>query len=271
MNVALASASQRVSGMEAVLGVPLLERARRGVRPTQAGTVLTRHAQEILFRTDQMWGELRGFSKGLRGRIRLPSNTGALLGFLPHALRSFLVAHPGLDIEVEERPSVEIVRIVAEGGAELGIVADVVEAGALQVHRLEEDQLVMVAPATHRLASRNQVDFTEIMAEPFVGLLDAALETHLAEHAARRGVSLNHRIRLRSIGAIGRMVQEGIGVAILPHGVAVELGGMVVRAVPLSNAWARRRLAICVRSPEELTPPARLLLEHIRASVDSTR
>ncbi|HEY6432116.1 MAG TPA: LysR family transcriptional regulator, partial [Acetobacteraceae bacterium] len=141
MNLALASASQRISGMEATLGVPLLERAARGVRPTPAGAALLRHAQDILLRADRMASELRGFSTGRRGRVRLLSNTGALLGIVPRLLRSFLVMHPGLDVEIEEHPSVEIVRLVTEGAAELGVVADVVDPGALHLHRLEEDQL----------------------------------------------------------------------------------------------------------------------------------
>jgi DNA-binding transcriptional LysR family regulator len=264
VNVALASASQRISGMEAVLGVALLERTRRGVLPTPAGAVLLRHAQDILCRADQMHGELNGFSQGLRGRIPLLSNTSALFGFLPPVLRSFLSAHPGLDIEVDERPSVDIVRIVAEGGAELGIVADVVDPGALQRHRLADDPLVMVAAAAHPLAGRSQVGFTEIMLQPLIGLLDAALETHLAEHASRRGVVLHHRIRLRSIGAIGQMVRDGIGVAILPQTATEDLDDPALRIVRLSDAWARRRLAICLRQAQTLTPGARLLLEHIR-------
>ena len=263
MNLALASASQRIAGMEAILGVELFARTRRGVRLTSAGAVLLRHAQDILWRVERMQGELAGFSRGLRGKIRLLSNTGALLGFLPQALRSFLAAHPGLDIEIEERQSAEIVRIVAEGGADLGIVADVVDPGGLQLHLLAEDRLVLVAGATHRLAARSQVEFAEVMREPFVGLLDAALEKHLAEHAARRGVTLSHRLRLRSVAAVGHMVEEGIGVAILPASAASDLKAIEVRVIPLSDAWARRRLALCLRSPEDLTPAARLLREHL--------
>lgn len=265
MNLALASASQRLSGMEAVIGTVLLERSRRGVRPTAAGALLLRHAQEILLQADRMQGELRAFATGLRGRIRLPANTGAALGFLPQALQGFLAAHPGLDIDVDERPSIEIVRLVAEGEAEFGIIADIVDAGALELYRLREDPLVLILPVAHRLADRAAIDFTEIAPEPFVGLMDAALESHMAEHAARRGVRLNHRIRLRSVAAIGRMVREGIGVAVLPESAVGDLDGCPVRALPLSNAWARRRLALCVRTAADLTPQARLLFGHIRA------
>ncbi len=263
MNLALASASQRLSGMEAVLGVALLERSRRGVRPTPAGTLLLRHARDLLAGAEQMHGELRGFATGLRGRIRLPANTGAVLGFLPEALCGFLAAHPGLDIALEERPSAETVQIVAEGGAEFGILADSVDAGALHLQPLCEDPLALVVPASHRLAGRDAVDFSAVLEEKFVGLQDAALEAHLAEHAARRGGGLDYRIRLRAPAAIGRMVATGVGVAILPRGAAAEVAGPELRVVPLRDAWARRRLALCTRSVDGLTPQGRLLWAHL--------
>ncbi|HTH96961.1 MAG TPA: LysR family transcriptional regulator [Stellaceae bacterium] len=269
MNLALASASQRVSGMEAVLGVALLERTARGVHLTEAGRELLRHAEEILLRTDRMLGQLKEFSHGQRGRIRLLSNTGALLGFLPDALKSFLLAHPGIDVEVEEHASVEIVQLVTEGAAELGIVANVVDPGLLRLERLVEDRLVVVVPAGHAFASQAQVDFAAVLCEPLVGLLDAALERHLAEHAQRRHARPSHRVRLRSVGGIGRMVEGGVGLAILPVSTLPDLVGMNLAFVPLAESWARRRLALCLRDEKELTPQARLLMDHLVAAKDT--
>ncbi len=264
LNLALASASQRIAGMEATLGAKLLERTRRGVRPTPAGTVLLRHAQDILLRAEQMHGALSGFAQEMHGRILLLANTSALLGFLPPVLQRFLAAHPGLDIEVDERPSTAIVQAIAAGEAELGIVADVVDTGALHLHRLVDDPLVTVVPAAHPFAARDRVAFAEAMQEPLVGLHDAALETHLAEHATRRGGTLHHRIRLRSIDAIGQMVRGGVGIAILPQSATGGLAGPALRIVPLDDSWARRGLAACLRDPAALTPRAGLLLRHIQ-------
>lgn len=73
-----------------------------------------------------------------------------------------------------------------------------------------------------------------------------------------------HRTHLRSVGAIGRMVEAGIGVAILPESALAELDGMAVRTVPLAETWARCRLALCLRSPDGLAPHARLLMAHIK-------
>src|ERR1700733_5975328 len=132
MNLALASASERISGMEAALGASLLERTRRGVRPTAAGDALIRHARLILFQVEQMRGELRSYGAGLKGRIRLLCNTAAMVASLPDQLCRFLAMHPDLSVDLEERPSVEIVLAIADGRADLGIAADIADLAALQ-------------------------------------------------------------------------------------------------------------------------------------------
>src|SRR5262249_36140528 len=120
--LALASASERIRDMEQELGAHLFERQRRGVAPTAAGLALLHHARLVIRQLEAMRGELSAFAKGLRGRVRVLSNTAATLEFLPPLLGPFLAAHPQVDVEIEERPSPEIVRGVAAGRAEIGIV-----------------------------------------------------------------------------------------------------------------------------------------------------
>ena len=92
--LALASASERIRDMEQELGAPLFERQRRGVAPTAAGLALLHHARLVTQQLEAMRGELGGFAKGLRGRVRVLSNTAATLEFLPPLLGPFLAAHP---------------------------------------------------------------------------------------------------------------------------------------------------------------------------------
>src|SRR5260370_2446380 len=84
MNLALASVSERISGMESSLGAQLLERNRRGVTTTAAGDALVRHARFILDQVEQMRRELRTYGPGLKGRLTLLSNTACVASFLPH-------------------------------------------------------------------------------------------------------------------------------------------------------------------------------------------
>lgn len=57
LNLALASVSERISGMEAVLGAPLLDRNRRGVTTTPAGDAFAQHARQILYQVEVMRGD----------------------------------------------------------------------------------------------------------------------------------------------------------------------------------------------------------------------
>ncbi len=215
-----------------------------------------------------MRGDLRNFSLGLKGRIRVLANTAALAAFLPDILSSFLATHPDLDIDLEERPSHEIVPAVADGLADFGIVADIVDLGMLRSYPVMHDQLELVVSAGDRLARRDSVAFADLLGEPFVGLSDAALEQHLAGHASRLGRRLHYRIRLRSIDAILRLVAAEVGLAILSQAAIAGFRTSAVAVVPLADAWANRTLTFCVRDLDRLTPHARLLAGRILAGAD---
>jgi len=262
MHLALASVSERIAGMEEALGAPLLERNRRGVRATAAGDALVRHARTILGQVEQMRGELRTYATGLKGRIRLLSNTAAMADFLPPQLCRFLAAHPDLAIDLEERPSLEIVQALADRRADLGMVADVTDLGSLQTHLVASDQLFVIAGRAHRLARQEEVVFADILAEPIVGIKDTALETHLAERAARLGRQLDYRIQLRNPDHVGMHVAAGIGISILSGALARTLRHDLA-ILPLAEAWAARRLYLCTRDFGALTPHAALLAQQL--------
>ena len=258
MHLAVASVSERIAGMEAALGAPLLERNRRGVRPTAAGEALVRHARSILGQVEQMRGELRHYATGLKGRIRLLSNTAALAAFLPPHLCRFLAAHPDLSVDLGERPSAEIVQALAEGRADLGIVADITDVSTLQTHRIAQDQLVVVAGRMHPIATQETVAFADIVGEPIVGVADTALESHLAERAARLGRQLHYRVQLRNVEHVAMLVDAGIGISIVSDALAQTMPrGLAI--LPLSEPWAARRLYLCARDFQALTPHAQLL------------
>lgn len=270
-HLALASASERISGMERVLGVALLERGRRGVTPTAAGRTLLQHARAVTAQIEQMRGDLRAFSAGLKGAVRLLSNTAGLVEIVPAALRAFLAAHPAVDVDLEERTSAEIVLAVAEGRAELGVFAGSADPGPLQTRPLGVDRLVAIASAAHPLAQRGSVAFADLLGEPFIGLATGALQDHLTAHAARHGRRLACRVRLRSFEAIARLVEAQIGVAILPEAAAVpHLGGGVV-SIRLTDAWAHRRLMVCAADFGALTSHARALVAELERHTGQQR
>jgi DNA-binding transcriptional LysR family regulator len=264
-NMALASASERIRKMEALAGAPLLERGRRGVILTAAGRTLVHHARLVLQQIDHMKGELSEYAGGTKGRVRMQANASALSEFLPEALKAFLADHPGIDVDVEENSSYEIVRAVAEGFVEIGIVADIVDFGDLETYPFATDQLVLVTPRDHPLVNQRRLSFRSLLDHEFVGLAATnALQQHLGQRAIQAGKPLKLRVRLGSFDAACRMVGNGIGLAIIPETAARRCRRTAaIRISKLADPWALRQLHVCVRRSSELLPPARLLREHL--------
>jgi len=268
-HLALAAASTRIRHMEDALGASLLTRGRQGVTPTQAGRTLLQHARTILAQSERMREDLGAYAGGLAGQVRILSNTNALTEFLPETLSSFLAAHPHVSIDLEERLSDEIVGLIAEGSADIGIVAGTVDAGGLTTYPFRSDRFVLVVARDHPLARRAKIGFSEVLDHDFIGLDRAsALQRFLADKASRLGRPLKLRVQLRSFDAVCRLVERNVGVGIVPETtVRWASKGMAIKAVALTDAWALRELTICVRSVAALPPYARQLVDHMRASV----
>jgi len=267
-HMTLASASERIRGMEASLGVPLMTRGRRGVALTPAGLALAHHARVVLQQMERMRGELAEYGKGLKGHVRLLCNTAAISEHLPELLAAFLARHPRVSVDVEERGSHEIADAVRRGLCDIGVVADSADLQGLQTHPFRPDPLVLVVPTGHPLARRRAVPLAQAAHLDFVGLAQgSALQEHIGHHARRAGRVLSYRVRLRSFEAICRMVGQGIGVAVVPKAAAARYGRSAgVRQVALADGWAERELRICVRDEAALPAHAQQMLRHLLAA-----
>src|SRR5438477_118989 len=267
-HLALAAASTRIRNMEEALGAALLVRSRQGISPTQAGRTLLQHARAILRQAERLREDLGVYAGGLAGQIRVLSNTNALTEFLPEALSSFLSAHPQVSVDLEERLSDEIVGLIAEGVADLGIVAGTVDASTLETFPFRRDRFVLVVGREHPLARRAKIAFAQVLDHDFVGLDRAsALQRFLSDKAARIGQPLRLRVQLRSFDAVCRMVECNVGIGIVPQTTARRVARtMAIAVVALTDPWATRDLTICIRGLSDLPPYARQLVEHLRAN-----
>jgi DNA-binding transcriptional LysR family regulator len=264
--LALASASERIKGLEEALGVALLKRGRRGVELTSAGESLLDHARVVLHNVDALRGDLAAFASGARASVHLLANTSGISEYLPKTLAAFLAEHPRISIDVEERDSGEIARAIASGVADLGLAAEHALPDGIERIPFSEDRLVLVVPRHDELAGRRQLDFREVVSRDFVGLItSSALHAHVTGHAARLGARLRFRARMNNFDAIGQMVAGGIGVAVMPEVAARRCARSTkIAVVRIRDTWADRRLAICARSFKALARPAQQLVEHLR-------
>jgi len=265
MHLAIAAASTRIRNMEDVLGTPLLHRERQGIHTTEAGRTLLHHARVLLQQAERMRGDLAQYADGIKGQIRLLSNTNALTEFLPEPLSAFLAAHPQVNIDLEERLSDEIVAAVADGTADVGIVAGTVEVAGLEILPFRVDRFVLVVATNHALSTVVRISFAEVLDFDFVGLDRAsALQRFLSEKAERIGRRLRLRVQLRSFDAVCRLVECNVGIGVVPATTAERHAQtMSIHHIELLDEWAVRKLTICVRRQADLPIYARELVCHL--------
>jgi DNA-binding transcriptional LysR family regulator len=269
MHLAVAAASTRIRNMEIELGTPLLNRERQGVHPTPAGRTLMHHARLLLQQAERMRGELGEYADGLKGHVRLLSNTNALTEFLPEPLSDYLTSHPQVNIDLEERLSDEIVAAIADGKADIGIVAGTEDVSGLEVFPFRVDRFVLVTSPAHALAATQRLAFAEALDYDFVGLdRMSSLQRFLSDKAERMGRRLKLRVQLRSFDSVCRLVECNVGIGVVPETTAARnMKAMKLHPIELTDEWALRNLTICVRKLADLPVYAQDLVKALAAVV----
>ncbi|MBD9597301.1 LysR family transcriptional regulator [Ensifer sp. ENS05] len=268
-HLSLSAASMRLKGLEEALEVKLFIRRSNGVELTPAGRTLFANAHQVFQQLEKLHGDLLYFSKALKGTVRIFANTTAISENLPSALSQFMTLNPEIDIDLEERLSPEIVRAVSDGVIDIGILAGTVENTNLRFLPFKRDRLVLAAAPGHPLSGFKEVSFNQTVEYNFVSLhRDSALHDFLQHVATAAGVDLKVRIRVAGFDALCRMVEAGVGIALLPASVAKRLSqSHRFHAIELLDSWAIRDLRICVRDVDALPTFAQKLIEHLLSTV----
>ena len=273
--LSLAAASTRIKNLEQALGTQLLYRSKRGVSLTPAGDTLLQYARLLLSQAQRLGADLQKFSKGAKGHVRIFANTTAVAEFLPQALGDFLADHPGVDIDLREYPSAEIVRAVFEGKTEVGIVAGHVSTAGLQTLPYFRDRMMLVVPPGHPLARRRQVSFAEALPYEFVGMsAGGAMHSFIAGIAREHGWSLRLRIHVGNYDAMCRLIECGVGIGVVTESAARRHARTTdIRVLRLVDEWSVQPLKICVRSLDALPGLAgelvQVLVEQARAGAET--
>lgn len=260
--IASSAVSRRIAEIEALIGLPVIQRQSRGITVTPVGETVLRYALAIIGNIEQMSAELSRFSSGAKGRVRVVANLSSIVQFLPEDVAAFGRAFPEVSIELEEENSADVLHIVDEHGADFGICNPVAGSEAFEQMPYREDRLAVLVPGGHRLAGVTRVGFEELLDDSFVGLRsESALTKLLAQQAANAGRQIDVKIRVSSLDALCRMVHAGLGIAIVPEQVGLlYVNALDVRLLSLSDAWAVRHLIMIFKSRDQLSASATALV-----------
>jgi len=240
-HLALAAASKRLSDLETRLGVQLFDRHARGVELTDAG---------------RAW---------VRGHLRVAANASAISEYLPADLAAFSRAHPGVRISLEDRTSAEVQQAVMEGWADVGIFVAPQTEPRLSTVLYREGALCLITPREHALAARGSVRFEDWLDCDVVGLhAGAAAQEIMLTQALALSRPLKARMQVRGFDAIAQLVEAGMGVAVMPTGIAQRMARLFgIALVALDEPWAQRSYLAGVLGLEVQPSVTRRFLEFI--------
>jgi DNA-binding transcriptional LysR family regulator len=262
-HMSLPAASMRVKSLEQSIGSPLLDRSSQGISLRPSGEAFLHHARQVLSQVEMLRADLQEYASGIKGHVRILANTTAITEFLPDVLRSFLVSHPDVNIDLREKLSNEIVRAVSSGTTDIGIVAGTVSTEGLHVVPYRNDRLVLAVAESHPLAEKDEIAFVETIDYNYIALHEgSAIHSFLHREAGELNKQLKIRIQVSSFEAVCRMIEANVGIGVLPESAAKRHAKKLpIKLIRLSDAWAIRNLLICVRSLESLPYFAKELIE----------
>ena len=264
-HIGLAAASRRIALLEHRFRTPLLERSSRGVELTPAGMALLPRAKALLVEINQMQAEMRDHADGRKGALRILANTSVMTETLPDDIAGFGRDNPDVRLLLEERWSTEIVRGINAAEADVGIIVEGANTDGLETIVYGSDRLAVVMPADHPLARRPQMRFVDVLDDDLIALeSSSAMMRLLTEQAVIAERTLHLRAEVRSFEAVCRMVQAGLGLGLLPYQAASVLGkGLGLSVRPLTEAWAERRMILCVKKDRMANPSVAKLLAYL--------
>ncbi|SAK77940.1 LysR family transcriptional regulator [Caballeronia catudaia] len=264
--IATSAVSKRISDLEDVLGVQLLERRNMGVRPTPAGLELVTHAKDMMLVMARMRAQMSEFGDGSKGEVRVFANSTAIVGFLGPTIRTFLEAYPQIDVHLEEWSSPFIVRALRDGIADLGVFWSGVSTAGLVVHPFRRSNLVAVVPLQHALADRSEVSFAETLDYDLIAFHEGSLIFRMMQsYAADLQRKLRIRLQVTSFDAMRTMVRSGIGLAVMSD---VTVGppdeSFGYKVVPITDEWAKLESLIGYRDFNALPRSAQNFVRHLQ-------
>lgn len=267
--------SRIVAALERELGAPLVDRATRPLRLTDAGVALMRHADQIFEHLAGAEAEIQAIAQLDAGTLRVGTFSSAGAAFVVDAVAALRAAHPGIDITVVEGWPSALVASLRGGDLDVSVVFDFPEAGehigdGLDLEHLLDDPLLLVIPANHRLAARKRLSFADLANEDW--LLPAFGPDSPSLRLINRGCTaagFEPRIvcRINDCQMTQAMIAIGVGISMLPR-LMLEPVRDGVAIKPLTAGAPIRRISAARLTAKYRTPTSDRFLTALQDAAD---
>jgi DNA-binding transcriptional LysR family regulator len=210
------SITARIQALERELGEELFERGGRGVKLTDAGRVFLPYVEQILQHLQEGRDAVEEVRNVQLGSLRLGSAITISTYVLPGILHRFCKEFPGVDVVIRTGRSEQVLNMLLSDEVQVGIIR-ALSAPDIETIPLYDDEIVLVANPNHRFAQGGGVTIAEAAREPIV-LFDRGSSYYGMIHDLFRKAAVipNVAMELDSLEATKRMVEEGLGIALVP-------------------------------------------------------
>lgn len=254
--------SQAIRRLETELGEQLFDRSSKDGTLTFAGQVLLEYAKQILNLrqgAQQAVGEVRGLR---HGKVTISANEHTVFFLLP-VIEEFHRTHPLIKIEVHRGVASRIPKQITSREVELGVISFTPEDETLRAIPVLNDELVLIVAPKHSLAFKRVVSIKDLASETFIAHnAPSPYRQKVIEAFDEYKTRLNIAIELPSLEAIKRLVERGVGVALVPRLTAnSEIAAGRLKAVRVREMKLERKLNIVYRRNSELSHAAEAFLE----------
>ncbi|MEF3306562.1 LysR family transcriptional regulator [Paenibacillus sp. GYB003] len=234
LHVTQPTISKMVKSIEEELGVELLDRSGKQVRPTDAGEAILRQAQLIVNAFDSLSSDLADVVQLKKGKIRigLPPMAGAR--FFPKVIGEFRKRYPLIQLELIEDGAKKIEKSVEGGSLDIGVVVLPTDPELFDSYAFVRESLMLLVHPGHRLAGAGDVTLQELRDEPFILFRDDfALHDRIPEACIEAGFRPNVVFESSQWDFISEMVAAELGIAMLPESICRGLDARRIAAVPI--------------------------------------
>ena len=245
----------RIQGLERNLGAALFVRTSRGMKLTEAGDAFLPYAVRALNTITDGRMQVNALERGGAGRLTIGAAPAVSTYVLPGLLKRFALSHPRVSVSVRTGHSEEMLDLVLREEVDVGLVRALHHRDIVSTP-LYEDRLLLVVEPGHRFAEHGRIRLAEIAGEQLI-LFDRTSSYHELTNALfrRAGVAPEGVMELDNIDAAKKMVEQGFGVALLPHtSVKDELADGRLAAVAIRDAEPVRREIVAVRRKDAGAP-----------------
>jgi len=243
--------SQAVRRLELELGEQLFDRSSKTGTLTEAGRTLQNYGQRLVRLAEETESAVRELRDLRRGRVLIGANEAAVHTLLPLVAR-FRQRYPSIAIDVRRVPARQIAVEVQQGSLDFGALTFHPAEEGLLVVPVGTDELVLLVPPSHELATRRQVAMEDVAREPVVAHNDPSpARERVLRLFESKHVPLNMVISLPSLDGIKRAIEMKLGVALLPRRCAItEIASGRLVAVPVAGVSRKRQVMIVCRKAQ---------------------